>query len=366
MPDYQLVDLATDSSLDRLLVDEEQIGVDTEFMREKTFFSQLCLVQVAAQETYICADPLTLDDADDSRCDDFWQAITKPAWVLHSGRQDVEVVYQSSGRMPKSLFDTQIAAALLGYQPQIGYAGLVKELFDVELEKSHTRADWSKRPLSDAVLKYAIEDVAYLLPAKELLTERLTALGRMDWAREDSEDLLHVGLYDPDPDASVARLKAARNLQGRARAAAVQIAAWREREAIRSNRPRQWIMRDTVLIGVAVSAPANRAQLANIEGMPESTVRRAGDQLLSIVAETTHDSTQYQPPSRPDEKQKALLKIMQQRVSKHAESLGIASEIVAPKKELSAAIFGSRDSRVFRGWRRASIGQYLLELLENA
>lgn len=366
MPDYQLVDLATDKSLEALLAEEERIGVDTEFMREKTFFSQLCLIQVAAKKTFVCADPLTLDEADDERRDEIWQAITKPAWVLHSGRQDIEVVYQSCDRMPHTLFDTQIAAALLGYQPQIGYAGLVKELFDVDLDKSHTRADWSRRPLSDAVLKYATEDVEYLLPAADLLTERLAELGRLSWASEDSADLLDVDLYDPDPVASIGRLKGARNLQGRARAAAVEIAAWREREAIRSNRPRQWIMRDAVLIDIAVSGPENRDQLAAIEGMPESTVRRAGDQLLSIVAATTHDVTNYKPPARPNEEQKALLKAMQKLVSKQAESLGIATEIVAPKKELSAAIQGARDSRVFRGWRLKSVGQELLELLENA
>jgi ribonuclease D len=267
--------------------------------------------------------------------------------------------------MPSSLFDTQIAAALLGYQPQIGYAGLVKELFDVELEKSHTRADWSKRPLSDAVLKYATEDVEYLLPAADLLTERLADLGRISWASEDSADLLDINLYDPDPEGSVSRLKAANNLQGRARARAVQIAAWREREAIRSNRPRQWIMRDAVLIDIAVSGPENCDQLTGIDGMPESTVRRAGNQLLSIVAATTHDETNYRPPARPNEKQKALLKAMQKLISAQAESLSIATEIIAPKKELSAAMLGVRNSRVFRGWRLESVGQALLELLEN-
>lgn len=363
MPDYQLIDLATDRSLETLLAEEERIGVDTEFMREKTFFAQLCLIQVAAKKTFVCADPLTLDDA---RRDEVWQALTKPAWVLHSGRQDIEVVYQSCERMPHTLFDTQIAAALLGYQPQIGYAGLVKELFDVELAKSHTRANWSRRPLSDAVLQYAAEDVEYLLPAADLLTEKLTALGRLSWASEDSADLLDIDLYALDPEAAVDRLKAAINLQGRARAAAVQIAAWREREAIRRNQPRQWIMRDSVLIGIAVSGPENRNQLAAIEGMPESAVRRAGEQLLSIVAATTHDETNYKPPPRSNEKQKALLKAMQKLVAAQAVSLGIATEIVAPRKVLSAAMLGARNSRVFRGWRLKSVGQALLELLENA
>lgn len=365
MPDYQFVDLKTDETLAELIAEEQRIAVDTEFMREKTFYSQLCLLQVAAQSKIVCADPLGLSDADPKLCNGIWQSIMQPEWVLHSGRQDIEVIYQTCGLLPHTLFDTQVAAALLGYQPQIGYAGLVKELFGIELPKSHTRADWSKRPLADAVLNYAAEDVEYLLPACDRLSDRLVELGRFDWAVEDSMYLLDVALYDPDPDIAVDRLKGARNLRGRARAAATKIAAWREREAIRTNRPRQWIMRDTVLLDIAVSRPKERNELGKIEGLAESTIRRVGDKLLTIVADATDDESNYLPPLRPDERQKAMLKKIQKIVSETGESLGLATEIVAPKKELSAAMLGNRESRVFRGWRRDVVGTMILEVLEN-
>jgi ribonuclease D len=365
MPDYQFVDLSVDQSLAGLASAAERIGVDTEFMREKTFYSQLCLVQVSTGSEIVCADPLNLGAADKATVDSFWKDMMKPVWILHSGRQDVEVIFQTSGQMPRQIFDTQIAAAFLGYQPQMGYANLVAELFEVELAKSHTRADWTRRPLSADVLSYAAEDVEYLLPAWERLTERLDAAGRLEWAHEDSADLLQVSLYDPDPALAIERLKGARNLRGRGRAAATELSAWRERQATRSNRPRQWIMRDQILIDIAMTQPGTLGDLAKIEGLPESTIRRAGDRLLTIVADATHDQTDYRPPERPNEEQKSLLKKMQKTVTACAEDLGISAELVAPKKELTAAMLGQTESRVFRGWRREIVGNDLLALVNN-
>ncbi len=364
MPDFQYVDIR-DDNLHKEIAAENRIGVDTEFMREKTFYSQLCLLQISTGENIFCADPLPAESSGDEETASFWQALMRPAWVLHSGRQDMEVVYQASDCMPREVFDTQVAAALLGYQPQIGYANLVTELFNVELAKSHTRADWSRRPLADAVLDYAAEDVLYLLPAYEILTERLEKLGRLQWAMQDSADMLEVTLYANDPALAINRLKGAGSLYGTARAAAVRLADWREREAIRTNRPRQWILRDPVLLDLACNSPGSKSELSNISGLAERTISRAGEQLLQILSDAGKDEVDYQPPPRPNEKQKALQKEMQRCVSACAEKLGIATEIIAPKKELSAAMLGTRDSRVFRGWRNELVGAELLELLEN-
>jgi len=365
MSDYRFVDLRFDQSLATLASARERIGVDTEFMRERTFFAQLCLIQVSTGSEIFCADPLNLDGADREITDAFWKELMMPQWILHSGRQDIEVIFQTTRQMPREIFDTQVAAALLGYQPQIGYANLVTDLFDVELAKSHTRADWSKRPLSESVLRYASEDVEYLLPACEILTERLDKIGRLEWALEDSASLLDTNLYEPDLSLAIERLKGARNLRGRGRAAAAALAAWREREAIRSDKPRQWIMRDQTLIDIAMGQPKSHNDLAKIDGLAESTIRRAGDRLLAIIADATHDETGYQPPARPDESQKSVLKKMQQVVAARAADLGISAEIVAPKKELSAAMLGNTDTRVFSGWRLDVAGTDLLKLLES-
>ena len=140
MPQYNFVD--EPDSLVAELQRQGQIGIDTEFMRERTYYAQLCLTQIATADETWCVDPLAGHPQDA-----FWKEILTHDWVLHSARQDIEVIYQTAGAMPASIFDTQIAAGLLGFPAQMGYAGLVKELFDVEIHKSHTRADWSKRPL---------------------------------------------------------------------------------------------------------------------------------------------------------------------------------------------------------------------------
>jgi ribonuclease D len=365
MPDYQFVDLKTDDVLGTKISQQSRIAVDTEFVREKTFYAQLCLIQIATDSEIFCADPLGLDATNDDRGKSIWQAITEPAWVVHSGRQDLEVIYQTVELMPREIFDTQIAAALLGYQPQIGYGNLVSELFDVELAKSHTRADWSRRPLPAAFIDYAAEDVLYLLPAYEMLTERLEKLGRLQWAVEDSMDLLDASLYESDVGHAINRLKGARNLRGRARSAAAHLATWREREALRRNRPRQWILRDNVLLDIAMNRPDNKQKLGDTPGLAERTATRAGDQLLRVLADAENAQSDYEPPKKPDERQKAILKKMQKQVSDTAEDLGLATELIAPKKELSSALLGNRDLRLFRGWRQEQVGQDLLTLLED-
>jgi len=357
MPHYQYVEQP--DALTASLRDHGHVGVDTEFMRESTYFSQLCLVQVATPADIYCVDPLA--NADLAA---FWRELFAHEWVVHSARQDIEVVYQTAGAMPAALFDTQVAAALLGHPAQVGYAGLIKTLFDVDIDKTHTRADWSRRPLRDEFLNYAAEDVAHLLPAADKLGEALDARGRLEWAREDSALLLDPALYVIEEGQAIDRLKGARNLRGQKRAIAARLAAWREAEAVARNRPRQWILRDSVMMEMVFRTPRTASQLAAIDGMPPKVVQRAGKALLAAIAAASGDDPDYRPPAPPDESQKSLLREMQARVAARADDLGIAAETLASKRELSAVIIaGDRNSRVFRGWRAALIGDDLLKML---
>ncbi len=357
MPDYQYVD--EPDSLIPQLETHNRFGVDTEFMREKTYFAQLCLVQLSANRDIWCVDPLSRHDDDD-----FWQVLLSKSWVVHSARQDIEVIFQKTGTMPAQIFDTQVAAALLGMPPQVGYAGLVKELFDVDMAKSHTRADWTRRPLPDAFLEYAAEDVEYLLPAADVLQERLEEKGRLEWANQDSALLLDPALYDTGAAQALDRLKGARNFRGRRRAAAARLASWREQEAIQRDRPRQWILRDSVLLDVAYQLPTSVKKLSAIDGITPKIANRVGDMLVQNVKASENDENNYQPPRAPDEAQKALLKAMQAKVAACAESLDLAAETIASKRELSSVIIsGIRDTRVFTGWRAELIGDELRTLL---
>ena len=357
MPDFHFVD--EPDSLVAGLNTHGRVGVDTEFMRERTFFAQLCLVQIATPDDIWCVDPLS-GHAQDA----FWNELLHHDWVVHSARQDIEVVYQVAKAMPASIFDTQVAAGLLGFPAQVGYAGLIKELFDVEIHKMHTRADWSRRPLRDEYLAYAAEDVEYLLPACEVLSERLEEKGRLEWVLEDSRWLLDPALYETSDVQAIDRLKGARNLRGRKRAAAARLAAWREAEAIKRNRPRQWIMRDNVLLDIVHTLPRSERELEDIQGVPGKLVKRVGRRLIDQIAASASDSNSYQPPRPPDEGQKALLKQMQKKVAACAEELGVVAESLASRRELSAAIMsGDRQSRLFTGWRAGIIGDDLLRLL---
>ena len=357
MPQYHLIE--DPDSLVPELKNQGLVGVDTEFMRERTYYAQLCLTQISGPDEIWCVDPLT-----GNQQAEFWKELLSHDWVVHSARQDIEVIYQMAGAMPASIFDTQIAAGLLGYPAQMGYAGLLKELFDVEIHKSHTRADWSKRPLRDEYLEYAAEDVEYLLPACEMLTERLEEKGRLEWAREDARWLLDPALYEISGDQAIERVKGARNFRGRKRAAASRLAAWREAEAITRDRPRQWIMRDNVLLDIAHNLPRSESEMADLQGIPPKLVQRVGKQLLDAIDASAEDEKSYQPPRPPDEGQKVLLKEMQARVATCAEQLDIAAETVASKRELSAVIIsGNRNSRVFSGWRAELIGHDLLKLM---
>ncbi|HZD53327.1 MAG TPA: ribonuclease D [Woeseiaceae bacterium] len=367
MPDFEYVNPQSFGALAEQLTGQAVIGVDTEFMRETTFLPELCLLQIATPERIFCADPI--GDAGDERADldDFWRALAGRGWIVHAGRQDIEVLYLTAGMTPHEIFDTQIAAALLGFAPQLGYAALMAELFGVKIAKLHTRTDWRRRPLPQDALEYAAEDVEYLLPACDALSERLSAVGRLEWARQDAAELLDRNLYAPDPASAIDRLKGARYLRGRPRRIAADLAAWREAQALRLNRPRQWILRDAALLEIAVACPGSERALSSIPALPPRTARRVGRELLELVkgaaSRPDGDRDQPAPPGRLDDRGVAALKELQTRVAAVAARLGIVPEVIASRKELSAALSGGRSLRLFRGWRRELIGEDLLRIL---
>jgi len=225
------------------LASQTVIGLDTEFLRERTYHAQLCLLQLAWTGAAVCVDPLAVTDLAPLRA-----TLSAPPAVkiLHASRQDLEVLLPALG-LVRPLFDTQIAAALTGESAQIGYAELVRRLLGVELAKAHTRADWSRRPLSADQIEYALDDVRHLLALKEALQERIERLGRLAWLAEEFAALEDPATLTVDPEQAWRRLKGCSGLDPGRQRLLRSLAAWRERRALERDRPRGWILDDELL-----------------------------------------------------------------------------------------------------------------------
>jgi ribonuclease D len=338
------------------------IGLDTEFMRERTFFPGLCLLQLAAGAQIWCVDTL--------RCgslDPLVPALTAPRCpkIIHSARQDLEAFYLNVRRVISPIFDTQIAAGCIGLKPQIGYADLVKTLLDVSLPKGQTRTDWSRRPLTAAQLEYAADDVAYLNEVADRLRERLRALGREQWVIEDCRALEDPSLYEPDPADAWKRLRSLHKLPPAVRARAKVLAVWREKTARLKNLPRGWVLDDEALFRTAESLPATPAALAATFSSRRPMSEALAEDLLEALRNSASGAMDTAPAAdmRPTPEQKALADRLARVVDAHAAALAISSEILATRGELKALAMGSRDVAALKGWRSAEIGERLLAAL---
>jgi len=259
------------------------LAVDTEFERESTYYPELCLVQVAGNGIVGLIDALTNTDLEPLYTLLYDASITK---VFHAARQDFEIFFHLNGRVPAPLFDTQIAAALRGYDQQIGYANLVKDVLDVDLAKSQTRTDWKRRPLSPEQLHYGADDVIYLGPLYELLLGKLSEFGQMAQLQEQCEALNRPELYEPDPELmwQKIRIREVKNFSDPSLTVFKRLAAWRELTARRKNRPRKWIITDHALVAVARELPADLDALSCLDGINAKVMKRYGSELLRIAA----------------------------------------------------------------------------------
>ncbi|MDX1563121.1 MAG: HRDC domain-containing protein [Gammaproteobacteria bacterium] len=325
------------------VADASLVALDTEFVRERTYFPQLCLLQIATDDIVAAVDCLAELDfgplfaallADDR------------VWVLHSARQDLEVLWNESHRLPQRLIDTQVAAALLGKPIQVGLQNLLSEQLGIDIGKEHTRANWARRPLPEAQLSYALDDVRHLLPLWQALETELRELGRLDWFEEDCARILATPTT-PDTATIFERTKGVRSLTGRRRAAAMALVAWRETEAQRKNRPRRWILSDEQLMQIATALPESQAALESLKSLPPKLVARAGRSILEAVAGAppVDDATLPTPPD------KAVVRALQTEIKRRAEKLGIQTEVLATRRDVSAAAAGRLPADIASGWR---------------
>jgi ribonuclease D len=355
MPDAFWIDRDDElPALARALQSQAWIGVDTEFLRERTFFPKLCLLQLSAGGQIWCVDTLRV-----TSLDPLMDALTAAAArkIIHAARQDLEAVYLSTKRVISPVFDTQIAAGCIGLKPQIGYAELVKTLLDATVPKGQTRTDWSKRPLTPAQLEYAADDVLYLADVAASLSRRLAELGRDRWVLEDCLALQDKQLYEPDAAQAWARLRGLAQLAPAPRARAKIIAIWREGEARARDLPRSWLLSDAAIFSIAEGAPPplNDSLAASLQDVLKEAANDVGDQQPSQEA-------------RPTSEQKAVIERLGEIVDARAAELNVSPEILAPRGELKALGMGARagarrETNALRGWRREEIGTRLLEAI---
>lgn len=338
------------------------VALDTEFMRESTYFPKLCLIQTANSGACAVLDPLALPDLAP-----VWKFLAdrRRTKVLHAARQDLEVLATATREptAPGPIFDTQIAAALLGYPAQIGYGSLVAERLGHTLPKGHTRTDWSRRPLTPEQLQYAEDDVRYLVPLYLDLQAALQAAGRLEWLYEETRELEGLDLHGADPDAAWRRLKGLERLQPQQRATLKLLAQWREAAAIRHDKPRGWILADDALREIAERMPGTTQDLETVRSVPPGVVRRRGDEILALIERGRADAVNEvaaSMPTRPQPQQVALVSKLMGLSRETAQHAKINAELLATRRDIEQLVFSRRTEHLLSGWRREVIGEPLV------
>ena len=350
-----------------------RLGIDTEFMGEGRYRALLCLVQVAVQRDG--ATEIEVIDPLDASIDPAPLAavLADPAVevIMHAGRQDVALLRRTWSTDITNLFDTQLAAGFAGLRAQLGYEGLLGELLGVRLRKSASFTRWDARPLTDEQIAYARDDVLHLLDAASELQERLAARGRLDWAREECRALAQA-TDERDPDAIFDRLPKINGLDPKVRAIARELVAWREETARTQDRPIPSVLSDAALVEVAKRKPSELRQLEQIRGINEQTLRRRGRSILAAV-ERGRDlepiPVDGRRPPQPGPLEAPLVALAEALVRGRALESELAYELIAARADLQSIVLAVRegapepDVRTLQGWRRALVGDELLELL---
>lgn len=341
------------------------LAIDTEFLREKTYYARLCLLQLATDDEVVVVDPFAVESL----------AVIEPLLtdesivkLFHAGDQDLEILYHEVGVLPHPVFDTQIAAALLGQSQQVGYGALVHAECGVSLKKIDSFTDWSRRPLSDSQLEYAADDVVYLPRLYRMMTKELTEKGRLTWLDHDFEELVDPARYEQDPRERYRRLKRGNQLTLQQLSAAREVAAWRETEAQRRNIPRKWVLTDEQIVEACKREARTIDELFMVRGMREKLSTRDARKVVSLLKSGLDLPEDAWPepdrPSRNEPNVDAQIDLMNALVRLRSKENGIAMQTLASHAELSQVARGHHEGvDVLKGWRRALIGEELLELL---
>jgi ribonuclease D len=351
-------------ALCRRLATHSFITVDTEFLRETTFWPKLCVVQLASQDEAVAVDALA--EGIDLAPLFALMADTKVTKVFHAARQDVEIFWNLAKLIPAPLFDTQVAAMVCGFGDQVSYSDLVQTVTRVHLDKSSRFTDWSRRPLSEAQVDYAIADVTYLRDIYEFLLRKLEASQRLGWLADEMAVLTAPATYEQHPDRAWERFRN-RARKPRDLAVLMEVAAWREAEAQSRDVPRSRVLKDDIMIEVALAAPKTIEALGELRAFPKGMERsKAGLDIVAAVQRGLARDPKSLPKIDRERRQASttatveLLKVLLRQIS---ESHGVAAKVIATAEDLEAiALDDKAEVAALNGWRRDLFGQKALEL----
>lgn len=369
------VTIAAGRDLDRI-ADEARtdgaLGLDTEFMRERTYRARLCLVQVSTRSSIYLLDPL--DGADLTPLGELLGAEGVEV-VVHAGRQDLELFHEALGVVPRNVFDVQLAAAFAGYGASLPYGRIVGEVVGARISKGESYSEWCRRPLSRAQLDYAADDVRYLLDAADALKRRLRELGRLQWLEQEMELQHRPESYAFDPDSAWRKVGGRGSLSARQVAVLREVARWREEAAARRDIPRGWVLKDPTLVEIARRAPATTRDLARIRGISAGEVERSGAEIVAAVERGRAAPAVEQRPSPPRDaliRARLVSGLADALVRARCERASIATELVATRGDLEAVLAerfaGTAEPAVHRllqGWRRELAGAAVLDLADG-
>lgn len=345
------------------------VAVDTEFMRERTYYARLCLVQLGTGEKSFVVDALALE----GRLEPLARLLTAPhvVKVVHAGSQDVEILLRATGSTVAPIFDTQIAATLAGFPVQVGYAQLVKDLLGVHVDKSDTFTDWAARPLTPEQIEYAEADVRYLPNVYGRLYERLEREGRLAWLAEDFERLADPQTYAVDPREQYRRVKRASSLDRRSLAVLRELAAWRETEAQRRDIPKRWVVSDESLVEIARRTPGSVAELSRIRGVNDKVAARNGDAVIAAIdagkAVPDDELPRLPRKDRIPSSAQAVADLLSAVLRVRAREHNVAATLLASRDELERFAAGDREGHpLSSGWRHTLVGAELAAIADGA
>ena len=348
-------------------MNSDVLAIDTEFLREKTFHARLCLLQMATRDEDVIVDPFEVTDLTP-----LIPLMQNPnvMKLFHAGRQDVGILYRELGIMPRPVFDTQIAAALLGFTQQVGYTALVHAECGVQLKKGDSYTDWSRRPLADSQISYAAEDVIYLPKVYSKMKRRLEDMGRLHWLDHDFHELVNPDKYDTKPRERYLRLKRVNQLSRKQLSAAREFAAWREERAESANIPRKWVVTDEQIVESCKRETRSVDQLFMVRGMRDKLNTADARTVVKLIIKGL-DSPQEEWPvtsrkSHNEANVDTVVDLMCALVRYRAKENEIAFQTLASHDQLVAIARGhTADVPLLKGWRREIVGAELLDLVNG-